>query len=360
MQYLAEEDEINTFEARTQDNVRRETAYNDEQYRTQDNVRRETAYNDEQYRIQDNVRREIAYNDEQCRTQDNVRREIAYDDEQNRTQDNVRREIAYKDEQYRTQDNVRREIAHDNEQYRTQDNVRREIAYDDEQNRTQDNVRRETTYELGEQIATYKEHTLTRDEEYRVSAELNDGRAEPSQQIDERKENSRPSAGASRRGIELLCEQIKECNAYLRASREVHKDKKGRDNERIPGDTEKINKSNNNELADETTDKKEKPSTKKAECIEKKERYDEETTCEDNSSQTDAAIHCIEGNIRDNDVKHDATPRAEEDATDEYNYGKPRLPSDEEWNKYYEIFGKSLNSYEADYDDINDVKEVTC
>uniref|UniRef100_A0ABD2X824 CCHC-type domain-containing protein n=1 Tax=Trichogramma kaykai TaxID=54128 RepID=A0ABD2X824_9HYME len=166
---------------------------------------------------------------------------------------------------------------------RTQDNVRRETAYNDKQNRTQDNVRRETTHELGEQIATYKEHTLTRDEEYRVSAELNDGRAEPSQQIDERKENSRPSAGASRRDIELLCEQVKECNAYLRASREVHKDKKGRDNKRIPGDTEKINKSNNNELADETTDKKEKPSTKKAECIEKKERYDEETTCEDST-----------------------------------------------------------------------------
>uniref|UniRef100_A0ABD2W970 RNA-directed DNA polymerase n=1 Tax=Trichogramma kaykai TaxID=54128 RepID=A0ABD2W970_9HYME len=383
MQYLDEEDKLNTFEARTQDNVRRETAYSDIQNRTQDNVRREIAYKDEQNRTQDNVRREIAYKDEQNRTQDNVRREIAHKDEQNRTQDNVRREIAYKDEQNRTQDNVRREIAYKDEQNRTQDNVRREIAYKDEQNRTQDNVRREIAYkdeqnrtqdnvrreipckdeqyrtqdnvrreitcELEEQIATYKE------QEYRVSAELNEGRAEPSQQIDKQKENSRPSAGASRRGIELLCDQLKECNAYLRASREIHKAGKGRDNERMPGGTEKINKSNNNELAD----KKEKPSTKETECIEKKERYDEETTCEDNSSQTDAAIHCIEGNIRDNDVRGDATPRSEEPASDEYNYGKPRLPSDEEWNKYYEIFGKSLNSYEADYDDINDVCEYT-
>ncbi|KAL7302819.1 hypothetical protein TKK_0004857 [Trichogramma kaykai] len=334
---------------RTQDNVRRDTAYSDKQNRTQDNVRRETAYSDKQNRTQDNVRREIAYKDEQNRTQDNVRREIAYKDEQNRTQDNVRREIAYKDEQNRTQDNVRREIAYKDEQNRTQDNVRREIPCKDEQYRTQDNVRRETTCELEEQIATYKE------QEYRVSAELNEGRAEPSQQIDKQKENSRPSAGASRRGIELLCDQLKECNAYLRASREIHKAGKGRDNERMPGGTEKINKSNNNELAD----KKEKPSTKETECIEKKERYDEETTCEDNSSQTDAAIHCIEGNIRNNDVRGDATPRSEEPVSDEYNYGKPRLPSDEEWNKYYEIFGKSLNSYEADYDDINDVCEYT-
>ncbi|KAL7289592.1 hypothetical protein TKK_0016559 [Trichogramma kaykai] len=366
MQYLDEEDKLNTFEARTQDNVRRETAYSDKQNRTQDNVRRETAYSDKQNRTQDNVRRETAYKDEQNRTQDNVRREIAYKDEQNRTQDNVRREIAYKDEQNRTQDNVRREIAYKDEQNRTQDNVRREIAYKDEQNRTQDNVRREIpckdeqyrtqdnvrreiTCELEEQIATYKE------QEYRVSAELNEGRVEPSQQIDKQKENSRPSAGASRRGIELLCDQLKECNAYLRASREIHKAGKGRDNERMPRGTEKINKSNNNELAD----KKEKPSTKETECIEKKERCDEETTCEDNSSQTNAAIHCIEGNIRNNDVRGDATPRSEEPASDEYNYGKPWLPSDEEWNKYYEIFGKSLNSYEADYDDINDVCECT-
>uniref|UniRef100_A0ABD2WE69 RNA-directed DNA polymerase n=1 Tax=Trichogramma kaykai TaxID=54128 RepID=A0ABD2WE69_9HYME len=224
---------------------------------------------------------------------------------------------------------------------------------------TEDDVRRQITYEFKENIATHEEHRFTKDEKYCISTELNNERVKPPQQIDKREKNSRPSAGASRGSIELLYEQINECNAYFRANIKGKNDKKGRDNERMPGDTEKINKSDNNEFADETSDKKEKLSTKKAECIEKKERYDEETTCEDNSSQTDAAIHCIEGNICDNDVRCDATPRAEENATDEYNYGKPRLPSDDEWNKYYENFGKSLNSYEADYDDINDVCEYT-
>uniref|UniRef100_A0ABD2XHB3 Reverse transcriptase domain-containing protein n=1 Tax=Trichogramma kaykai TaxID=54128 RepID=A0ABD2XHB3_9HYME len=242
------------------------------------------------------------------------------------------------------------------------DNVRRETSYNDEQYRTQNNVHRETTYEPSEQIATYKEHTLTRDEEYHVSAELNDGQAKPSQQIDEREENSHPSAGASRRGVELLCEQIRECNTDFRANREVLYDKMGRGNKRMPESTEEIVKSDNSKFAvkeDEATDKGERPSTNETECIERKECQKEEMIPEDISSHTDTAIHCIEGNILDNDVRCDETFRAEEDATYEHSHGKPRLPSDEEWDKYYEIFGQSLNIYEADYDDVNDICEYT-
>ncbi|KAL7307828.1 hypothetical protein TKK_0000148 [Trichogramma kaykai] len=79
------------------------------------------------------------------------------------------------------QDEEQIETPQNDERFRTQDNVRRETAYNDEQFRTQENVRRGTTYKLSKQIPTYEEHKLTRDEEYCMSTELNDGRAESPQ-----------------------------------------------------------------------------------------------------------------------------------------------------------------------------------
>ncbi|CAB0043204.1 unnamed protein product [Trichogramma brassicae] len=347
MQYLAEDNKINTFETLEQIEKQKASDEHIDQVttRNQDKVRREGAYNDEQFCTPDNVHRETTYNDRRFCTPDNVHRETTYNDKRFCTPDNVHRKTTYNEERFCTLDNV----------YRGTKNY-------DERFCTPGNVHRETTYKPSKRIATCEEHTLTKDEEYCVSSELNYGQAKPLPQDDEREENSCPTTEASRRSIELLCEQIKECNAYFRANREVHHDKTRSDNGSMPAGTEKIIRSGNSRFAvteNEATAKDEKPSTTKTECIEGSKCHNEERIREDNSSQTDAAIHCIEGNILDSGVRCDATSRTEKDATYEHNHDRPRLPSDGEWDKYYEIFGQSLNSYEADYDDVHDVCEYT-